>query len=213
MAFSDQAATGAGLCCPGESGRRLFPIKVKEISGIVLAGGKSRRMGTKKSELKLGGRTLLEIQVRKLQKLGVEDIMISGYDEPVGGTRALADIYPDKGPLGGVHACLLAAEKPACLVLSVDVPLIPEEVLETLVQAHEGGVTMLAHDGKTEPLLAVYDADLAARAESLILSDIRAMRALADSGPVRKVEYTGDLELLLNCNTPEDYEKAKRLWK
>ena len=46
-------------------------MEIKNVSGVVLAGGRSRRMGTKKADLKLGGRTLAEIQVQKLRNLGI----------------------------------------------------------------------------------------------------------------------------------------------
>ena len=188
-------------------------MKTNEISGAVLAGGGSKRMGIKKAELKLGDRTLLEIQVQTLRYLGIEDIMDSGYDEAMDGTRAVADIYPGKGPLSGVHACLKAAQKPVCLVVSVDTPLVPAEVLETLMEAHEGDATVLAHDDLIEPLLAVYDSSLHERAEMLILSDSWSMRRMSSNPAVKRVEYTGDMDLLLNCNTPEDFEKAKSLWR
>ena len=188
-------------------------MKAKDISGVVLAGGGNKRMGIKKAELKLGDQTLLEIQVQKLRQLGIEDIMVSGYDEAPDATRAVADVYPGKGPLGGVHACLKAAGKPACLVVSVDTPLVPAEVLASLIEAHEGDATVLAHDGMIEPLLAVYDTSLHARAEELILSESWSMRRMSANPAVKKVEYTGDMDLLLNCNTPEDFEKAKNLWR
>lgn len=188
-------------------------MKANEVSGAILAGGKNRRMGINKAELELGGRTLLDIQVQKLRELGIEDIMVSGYDKAVDGTRAVADIYQDKGPISGVLASLKAAEKPACLVISVDTPLVPVEVLKTLIEAHEGDATVLAHGDLIEPLLAVYDSSLHERAEKLLLSDSWAMRKMSSNPAVKKIEYTGDMDLLLNCNTPEDFEKAKSLWR
>ena len=188
-------------------------MKVENVSAAILAGGSSKRMGTKKAELKLGDQTLLEIAVQKLQKLGITDIMLSGYSEAVPGTRAVADINTGKGPIAGVHASLKAAEKPACLIIGVDTPFLPAEVLAGLIEAHDGPATVLKHDGLIEPLIAVYDADLVARAEELILKDDWSMQRMANNPEVKKVEYKGDPELLLNCNTPEDYEKAKSLWK
>ena len=188
-------------------------MNANDISAVVLAGGGSKRMGINKAELKLGDQTLLEIQVQKLKELGIEDIMVSGCNKAIDGTRAVADVYPGKGPLGGVHASLKAAKKPACLVVSVDTPLVPAQVLKTLVEAHEGDATVLAHDGLVEPLLAVYDSSLHERAETLILSDSWSMRRMSGNPAVKRVEYTGDRDLLLNCNTPEDFEKAKTLWR
>ena len=188
-------------------------MKAENISGIVLAGGFSKRMGTDKAELKLGGMTLLELQVRKLQQIGITDIMVSGYGKPVEGTRAIEDIYPHKGPMSGIHACLKAAKSEACLVVSVDVPLFPAEWLGHLIQAHGGPVTMLSHGDELEPLLAVYDTSLVSMAEELILSGDRSVRSLFAGLEVKKLEYTGDPDFLLNCNTPEDFEKAKTLYQ
>ena len=188
-------------------------MRAADISGIVLAGGFSRRMGTDKAELKLGELTLLELQVRKLRKIGIPDIMVSGCRKPVEGTRAIEDIYPHKGPMSGIHACLKAAKSEACLVVSVDVPLFPAEWLARLIQAHDGPVTMLCHGNEIEPLLAVYDSDLASRAEELILSGDWSVRSLFAGSKVNRLEYTGDPDFLLNCNTPEDFEKAKTLYR
>ena len=188
-------------------------MKAENISGIVLSGGFSRRMGTDKAELTLGRLTLLEIQVRKLRQIGITDIMVSGCCKPMEGTRAIEDIYPHMGPMSGIHACLKAAKTAACLVVSVDVPLFPAEWLEKLVQAYDSSVTMLSHGDEMEPLLAVYDTALTARAEELILSGDRSVRSLFAGLEVKKLEYTGDPDFLLNCNTPEDFEKAKTLYK
>ena len=170
-------------------------------------------MGTDKAELKLGELTLLELQVRKLRQIGIADIMVSGCRKPVEGTRAIEDIYPHKGPMSGIHACLKAAKTEACLVVSVDVPLFPAEWLEKLVQAYDGSVTMLCRGNEMEPLLAVYDTALASMAEELILSGNRAVRSLFAGSKVKRLEYTGDPDFLLNCNTPEDFEKAKTLYR
>ena len=188
-------------------------MTVTDVSGVVLAGGFSRRMGTDKAELTLGGVTLLEIQVRKLRQIGITDIMVSGCRKSMEGTRAIEDIYPHKGPMSGIHACLKAAKSEACLFVSVDVPLFPAEWLERLIRTHEGAVTMLSHGDEIEPLLAVYDTALAPRAEDLILSGDRSVRSLFTGSKVSRMEYTGDPDFLLNCNTPKDFEKAKMLYQ
>ena len=129
----------------------------------------------------------------------------------MGGTRTIADIYPHKGPLSGIHACLKAARRDACLVISVDVPLFPDEWLEKLIRIHTGPATVLCHDGKLEPLLAVYDTVLARRAEELLLAGERSVRRLAERSERKELEFTGDPDLLLNCNTPEEFKKAEAL--
>lgn len=181
---------------------------LKSVSAIILAGGRSSRMGTSKAELRLGGDTLLEYQVKKVRALGIEDVVLSGYQKPVEGARPAADIYPGRGPLSGIHAGLLAAANPHCLVLSVDAPLVPQDTLLSLIGYHtEAGrpITILTHNGKKEPLIGVYDRSLSAEAEDILKTDSTSVRVLFDRVGAAAFEYGGDEALLFNCNTPEEY--------
>lgn len=187
---------------------------MKQVSGIVLAGGASRRMGRNKAELTLMGKTLLERQADKFRELGIRDIMLSGEKCPaLPGVRVIPDEYVGKGPLGGLHACLRAARNPVCLVVSVDTPLIPAEALGQLCRVHTGGVTVLRHSGKEEPLLGVYDCCVADAIAALIESGKYAVRSLRDVVPWSYFDYLGPEEFLTNCNTPEDFKTVKRLAK
>lgn len=177
---------------------------------MILAGGKSSRMGRNKAELLLDGKTFLQWQVDKLRDMGIGDILISGPMEPLPGTRAIPDIFPDRGPLGGLHACLAAAENTCCLVITVDVPLIPGETLSALLTAHSEGeedVTLLSVDEGIEPLLAVYDKDLSGTIAELICDRSRPVRDLLKEVKTCVVPYSGPAEAILNCNTAEEYEK------
>ena len=112
-------------------------MRPDQVSAAVLAGGYSLRMGRDKAGLPLGGKSLIALQAEKLIGLGIGDVMLSGYGDAVTGTRGVPDLIPHRGPLSGLHACLRAAEHPACLILSVDVPLVPEEALLELIAAHD----------------------------------------------------------------------------
>ncbi|MBR2894704.1 MAG: molybdenum cofactor guanylyltransferase, partial [Oscillospiraceae bacterium] len=144
----------------------------RQMSGVILAGGMSRRMGKNKAELSLMGETLLERQVKKLRALGIQDILISGSDDQdLPGVRKVCDVYPKRGPLGGLHAALQAAKHPCCVVLSVDVPLIPVNALVHLQRSHTSGVTVLRCGAEEEPLIGIYDRDVSHAIESLIAED------------------------------------------
>ena len=187
-------------------------MRPADFSAAVLAGGYSTRMGRDKAGLKLGGKTLIELQTEKLLSLGIRDVMLSGYEGRVRETRQIPDLIPHRGPLSGLHACLQAAEQSACLVLSVDVPLVPAWILRKLLESHRGGITVLTHGERREPLIAVYDCALCAEAERILQSGKAAMMKLLDAVPVTEVPYDGDEELLLNCNTPEDFERIVTRW-
>lgn len=184
------------------------------ISGVILAGGASSRMGVNKAELRLRGGTLLQIQIEKMRALGITDIMLSGETCPrLPGVRVVPDVLPGNGPLGGLHACLQAARHEACLVLSVDVPLLPSAALAYLCRAHRGGATLLGHGQLEEPLVAVYDAHLAAGIPGLIQEGRRSARALAPPHLRNIFAYRGPGELLENCNTPGEFSEASRLFR
>ena len=175
-------------------------------SAAVLAGGKSTRMGRDKAALRLNGRSLAEHQTEKLKALGLTDLMLSGWSETIAGTRFVPDVIPALGPLSGIHACLCASAHDAVLFLSVDVPLVPTDALQSLLEKHRGGITLLSVDGVSQPLIGVYDRSLRVEAEEILRSENTAVRRLFEKNPPRLVEYTGNPILMRNCNMPEDYE-------
>ena len=194
--------------------RAAAGVRPRLVSGIILAGGQSSRMGRDKAELTLGGRTLLQIQTEKLRAAGIEDVLISGRREGPEGTRCVPDRFPGRGPLAGLHACLEAANNPDCLVISVDVPLLPACVLEALLCAHQCGrndATLLAVRGRTEPLIGVYRSGLSREIAAILEGERYAVRFLLDRIRCGEVPFQGEDAWLLNCNTPEDYETLCRL--
>ena len=135
-----------------------------EFSMIVLAGGKSSRMGRDKSDLLLGMDTFLNIQIRKGRELGIQDILASGYRGENCPVPVIRDRLEEKGPLGGLEACLRRAAHDKVLVLGVDTPLVPAAELNKLMeQSVRSGypVTILSHREKEEPLIGVYERSLA----------------------------------------------------
>lgn len=118
---------------------------------LLLVGGKSSRMGKNKAELLYKGKTFVQQLIDKSRALGITDIYLSGYHQEEERVHIVWDIFPDRGPLGGLHACMKEIETPYCLVLPVDVPQIPQEVLEMLLSHHEESGSVLA--GKEVPLL------------------------------------------------------------
>ena len=166
-------------------------------------------MGTDKAQLRLNGRTLLELQTEKLRALGAEEILISG-SPALPGTLSVPDRFPDCGPLAGLEACLRAAKHETCLILCVDTPLVPLSLLRELCRVRrETGcdAAIAAHGGLLEPLIGVYRSGLADAAAALLREERRSVRALLDRADTRLVPFTGDDRLLLNCNEPGDYAR------
>lgn len=187
-----------------------------KLAMIVLAGGASSRMGQDKSDLLLDGKSFLELQIEKGRKLEITKIYISGYRGEHCTEEVVMDRITERGPLGGLEACLYRAAQDGaehCLVLSVDTPLAPVSELENLIRMAltdtEDRVTLLRHNGREESLIAVYETGLH--------QDIRAFLEQGQSSVFRflnKIGYAcydaeGDDLYFTNINDPQIYEKIK----
>ena len=184
---------------------------MKLVSAIILAGGHSSRMGQNKAELDFHGCSFLQHQVDKLRAVGVEDIVISGYPKAISGTKFVPDIYPGRGPLSGIHAGLLAIKNPCALVIAVDTPLLPKELLEKLMESHSYGITIVKCGEELEPLIGIYDKALFDACEDILRGTKTSIRRLMAKAGFETLEYTGDPALLMNCNTPAEYQKIQEL--
>lgn len=177
------------------------------VSAVILAGGRSSRMGQDKAALRLGGRTLLQHTVSVLRRLGIAEILVAGRTDCPEGTAAVPDICPHRGPLSGIHGGLLAITNPCALILPVDMPLISEKTLELLISAHgEKPITVFAGT----PLPGVFNAELSALCAQLLQADNHSLRKLLDTAGALRIQCRAQQELM-NCNTPEDFALIRRI--
>ena len=187
-----------------------------KVSAVILAGGKSSRMGQKKAKLLLGEESFMDMIIRKLRTLGIEDIIISGYDAADARYPVVNDIYPNKGPLAGIHAGLLAAECDSVLVITEDAPLVPEDFLRQMLKTHEEGdapVTVAVCGERIQHLPGVYDKKLAPLCEELLQGEKARIMTVIDRAGCNKLAYAGEELLLKGCNTPEEYARVLELTK
>jgi molybdopterin-guanine dinucleotide biosynthesis protein A len=188
--------------------------------GFVLAGGKSSRMGSDKAFLETDGQTLLDRALDALDvvcscvKIVGDPDKFAKYEATKFG-RAVADIFPDCGPLGGIHAALAQSSAELNLMLAVDMPFVSSELLEFLFKAagnaRDAVVTVPRTSYGLQPLCAVYRRDFSAVAEQqLRAGNYRIDAAFADL-PKRLIE-ADELEgagfserSFFNVNTPQDW--------
>ena len=181
-------------------------------SMIVLAGGKSSRMGTDKADLCIGDKSFLELQIEKGRELGIQDIQVSGYRGKRCPVPVTPDRFPEKGPLGGLESCLRRAKQEKCLVLGVDIPLIPVTELENLLSASEkseSAVTVLKHGDRKEPLIGVYHRDLADGIWEEITQGKRKVFGFLDKIGYTVYESKAPEQYITNVNTPDIYIQIK----
>lgn len=187
-----------------------MPAKDKERSMIVLAGGRSSRMGRDKSDLIYRERTFLDIQIEKGHKLGIEDILVSGYRGDGCAGRLVMDRFVERGPLGGLEACLRQAVHGRCLVVSVDTPLLSVSELRKLLEADQETdlpATLLCHGDRLEPLMGVYSVKLADAMAAALETGNGSVLALLRKEGYGVYRSAGDEAQFQNINEISQYEK------
>ncbi|KAF0130305.1 MAG: molybdopterin-guanine dinucleotide biosynthesis protein A [Bacteroidetes bacterium] len=134
---------------------------MNDITGIILAGGKSRRFGTDKAFALFRGRKMIEYSIAALQNLCNTLVISAGNENYMQfGFPVVADNFPEGGPLSGMEACMKAFPAKAYLVSGCDTPLADSALFKTLLQAlgYYDAVVLTDTSGKPEPLLGCYSA-------------------------------------------------------
>ncbi|HLM25065.1 MAG TPA: molybdenum cofactor guanylyltransferase [Pyrinomonadaceae bacterium] len=192
---------------------RILEI-LKSCQAFVLAGGASRRMGTDKSQLRLEQQTFAERISETLLKV-TDSVTIVGHQ--YSNLPSVADIYPQWGALGGLHAALTACQREWAIVAACDLPFVTPELFQQLAALrldHEA-VVPLQPDGRAQPLAALYRIDpCRQRATGLIEAGRRRPLDLLEAVNTRWVQFAEIRNLhqsekfFVNINTPEDYYEA-----
>ena len=202
-------------------------IKIEQLAGIVLCGGRSRRMGQEKYRLSFAGETLLQRICRIVQPEVSRILIVAAVDQEIpqseSNIQVLRDEIPDAGPLAGIAQALTSLRATedapaAAFVTSCDVPLLKPELIRLLRNqlSEEFDAVVVRDSDFAYPLCAIYRITVAATATQLIETGQRRAAALSENlrtcwvppDLIRTVDP--DLESFLNCNTPEDYEKARQ---
>jgi molybdenum cofactor guanylyltransferase len=131
-----------------------------KFSAVILAGGKSSRMGRDKAFLQVDGQPLLARQIQLARDVGAGEVFISGRagsDYSAFGVAALRDNFQDAGPLAGIEAGLRQSSSPLLLVLAVDLPAMSANLLRRLAPrcTEIAGAIPRVNDS-IEPLAAFY---------------------------------------------------------
>ena len=192
------------------------------MTSVVLAGGRSQRLGKNKILETLVGRTLIEQVVECLAPIS-DQILIStipGQQLPQFNhhVEIIYDVYPGKGSLGGLYSGLKAARSFHSLVVAADMPFLNRSLLSYMIKiASNYDVVVPRLEGFIEPLHAIYSKSCLEPIESQIKSGQLNIRGFLSQV---KVRYLDEVELesfdpehlsFFNINTRADLERAKEL--
>jgi molybdopterin-guanine dinucleotide biosynthesis protein A len=191
---------------------------MSQASVFVLTGGRSSRMGQDKAFLEFGGETLLSRALRLARSVASDVHLVGAKAKFSSYGDVVEDVYPNHGPLGGIHAALRSSSSDQNLVLAVDMPLLQAPLLSLLLErANESGaiVTVPHLASGWQPLCAVYRREFADAAERALQADSNKIDPLfADvtlaevtEQDLSRLGFTADA--FRNLNTPEDLRSAR----
>lgn len=181
------------------------------IFGLVLAGGKSRRMGSDKALLTRDGRSQLDLAVELLER-HLPKVFVSARQDQAGETERskhslILDRYDDMGPIAGVLSAMDFDPRASWLALACDLPNVDDETIETLLHAHRDGNPFTAyksaHDGLPEPLCAIFTASSRAAIDRFVADGIVCPRKMLIRSDTRLLTQANP-SALDNMNTPDD---------
>ncbi|NZD62332.1 molybdenum cofactor guanylyltransferase [Rhizobium sp. WYCCWR 11290] len=199
-----------------------FSLDRSDIAGVVLAGGRSQRMGRDKAGVMLGAESLLRHVLTRLSQqipLVAVNADTAAEDVPV-----VPDLFPGKaGPMAGIHAAMVyAARLPSIThvaTVSVDCPFFPADLVARLAATveHPSQIAIAASEGRSHPVFGLWPVTLAADLETWIATDQkRRVRDFLLRHDVTEVAFplhptrASLLDPFFNINTPDDLVEAER---
>jgi len=189
--------------------------KQADITGVVLVGGKSSRMGENKALMRFGDKTFVERAIHLLQQT-FENVIISANESGVYdfvGLPIVGDVYRGCGPLAGLHAAMTSAGKSDIFVMSCDLPFVDESVVRRILDNSSGAELIVAGDPTgVQPLCGLY------RQSSMRI--IEGQLRVKEYSVLKLVQHMKGRVILfeeqksnrfININTPADYNSAVAL--
>ena len=182
-------------------------------AALILAGGRSSRMGRDKVNLRLHGETLLERAVRFWRESGrVDAVYVAvGRADHIPtlpeGAIPVVDLVDARGPIGGLHAAFHTTGAELLWISGVDMPFL---TADAILPEPEGDALIYRHNGRPEPLLGVYRRTVLPVMEEMLSAGEGKLRVLLDRVDTHYVDATPELEgVFRNVNTPKEYWRVK----
>lgn len=194
------------------------------VTGIVLAGGLSRRLGRDKAVEPIGGEPLIRRVISRLSALTDETVVVvnseaRGESLPLPAeAKPVVDIYPDSGSLGGIFSGLTAASNEWGIVVACDMPFLNNGLMARMLTLREGyDAVVPVPDSYPEPTHALYSKTCLPHIERRLKAGQLRIAGFFDDVRVRRVgadeidRYDAERLSFFNVNTPDDLARALSL--
>ncbi|MFA9391470.1 MAG: molybdenum cofactor guanylyltransferase [Prolixibacteraceae bacterium] len=182
----------------------------KNITGVVMAGGKSSRMGIDKGLMDFKGKPMVQYAIDLLSGI-FESVVISSNNHAYEkfGLKLIPDIHVNCGPIGGLHAVLSTLPTKYAFILGCDMPFVNNKVIELLVESLNYELLVVPEvDGNFEPLCALYNASLFGELGKRIqLGNFKMHHFIRSTNP--KIQVKFERKFFININTPSDLKQGR----
>ncbi len=182
----------------------------REITGIVLAGGKSRRMGVDKGLMLYQGKPMISYSISLLKHFCSRIIISTSntkYEDF--GLPIISDSFPNAGPLGGLYSVLKESTTDINICLPCDLPKMKVEVLRHMLSASSSTHCVVPLTPQPEPLVAIYPSGVLPILHQLLTEGNYKMTEIYNHFPVHYIpleEFPGSdiITCFTNLNSPAD---------
>lgn len=188
--------------------------KKNTVTGYILAGGKSSRMGTDKGLMLLDGKPLIEHIIEQLKPAVGNLVIVSNNPAYAAfGYELITDLVKDIGPAGGIYSALTHSKTDKNFILSCDMPFVTTAAIDFIIQQTSSAQIILpVHKGQMEPMFGLYSKSCLTQWHALIQQGFLKLQEMVCHFNLLKLDVDGNHifadPLFININTPEDFKKA-----
>ncbi|MCF6181907.1 NTP transferase domain-containing protein [Lutibacter sp.] len=190
----------------------LIQEKIAAIQGLVLAGGKSTRMGTDKGTLYFYGKNQRDVAIELLEKNHLKTYLSVRKEQDITIENKIVDTFIGLGPFGAICSAFQSNPNVAWLVLATDLPFVDDKVIQKLLKYRNPSKAATTIKGKgkqfPEPLITLWEPKSYPLLLNYLAQGYSCPRKVLINSEVEIIEVEDDL--IRNINTPEEFKKAKK---
>jgi FdhD protein len=218
LAIAVPPVAGCSRSAHGDHVAAMPLSRIPGVTGVILAGGASSRMGSNKALLPYKGGRFIESIYRQLKEIFDEVLLVTNSPEQYAflPCKKVPDVFPGMGALAGIHAGLYHSETPSIFAVACDMPYLNSSLIRYLAErADEGGVLIPESPLGLEPLHAFYGKGCLAAIEVTLLHGERRIVSFFDRTNVKKIRqdeiarFDSNFDSFRNINTPADYYRLR----
>lgn len=190
----------------------LIKEKIAPIQGLVLAGGKSLRMGTDKGTLNFFGKNQRDVAIELLEENNLKTYLSVREDQEIEIEQKITDKFVGLGPFGAICSAFQENPDVAWLVIATDLPFVTEDIIQLLLKHRNPSKAATTIKGKDkqfpEPLITIWEPKSYTLLLNYLAQGYSCPRKVLINSDVEIVEIDDDF--IRNINTPEDFRNAQK---